>query len=234
MGRRMSPSLYVWSMVSLVERDGPDCQICGEPEHPEKPGGAMTIDHIDGDGEHHTLSNMRRAHRSCNTAEANRNRVNGARSAGRDVAAERASVAAETLAGNGHQMTNGHDSGLPDHLMRLYGEWLNEPKVQVSEREKETGRTGEVREVVDYSKGSPEMQASDLFEVPYLRWLYDQIKRKGKLTKQDAINAGARHVGASTSTTRRYLDKETSSEGGLEVVKDEDRQNIVRLREQES
>ena len=59
----MSPSLYKWSMAELIERDGPDCQICGEPEYADKPGGDITIDHLNGDPEVHTLSNLRRAHR---------------------------------------------------------------------------------------------------------------------------------------------------------------------------
>ena len=75
------------------------------------------------------------------------------------------------------------------------------------------------------------MQANDLFEAPYLRWLYDRLRLAEEITKQDAINAGARLVGSSTSTTRRYLDKETSSEGGLIVVKDErTRQPMIRVR----
>jgi hypothetical protein len=73
---------------------------------------------------------------------------------------------------------------------------------------------------IDYTSGSPEMQATELFETPFRNWI------KAKLTllnhpvlKKELINGGAEEIGCSTATTTRYLAKMTSPEGTLKEVK---------------
>lgn len=83
---------------------------------------------------------------------------------------------------------------------------------------------GTVKRYVDYQAGSTEMAANELMEVPFLLWLEARVvqseqDREGpvsgphRVLKGDAINAGARAMDGSPSTSRKYLDKATSSEG---------------------
>ncbi len=90
------------------------------------------------------------------------------------------------------------------------------------EREKKEGKpaTRMATELIDYTKGSPEMQASFFFQDDFRQWLLDVIAKQGSFLKQDAINAGAEVVGCSPSTSTKYISKLTSSEGPLKETRD--------------
>ena len=76
------------------------------------------------------------------------------------------------------------------------------------------------KEILDYHSGSTEMQANSLFEMSYREWLMNRVATMQEYLKEDAINAGAEQVGCSQLTTRRYLQKLTSSIGPLYETKD--------------
>lgn len=88
------------------------------------------------------------------------------------------------------------------------------------ERERGKPSTKLVREVVDYKRGSSEMQANLLFELQFRRWALERVKDQGGLLKKEAINAGAEIVGCSPTTTAKYLDKLTSAAGPLQEGRD--------------
>ncbi len=66
-----------------------------------------------------------------------------------------------------------------------------------------------------YKEGSSEMKANLLCEVSYRKWLLKEIDTQGGLDKKEAINSGAELVGCSPLTTKRYLEKLTSTGGCL-------------------
>ncbi|MCS4537352.1 MAG: HNH endonuclease [Thaumarchaeota archaeon] len=73
---------------------------------------------------------------------------------------------------------------------------------------------------VDYSKGSPEMQANDFAEDDLRSWLTAHVKSKKRIPYSEAINSGAELFGISPTTSGRYIAKITSSEGPLMRYKD--------------
>lgn len=97
----------------------------------------------------------------------------------------------------------------------------NIPPSDPCERVSEEGQpmTAVAKEDAGYRWGSPEMQANQLFEVAYRRWLLTKVDHTGYY-KTDAINEGAEVVGCSPATTQRYLAKLTSAAGPLEEQKD--------------
>jgi hypothetical protein len=96
------------------------------------------------------------------------------------------------------------------------------PSDPVCVREREEGKpsTRIARQLVDYRQGDSAMQANFLFELDFRMWLLDQVRDRGFIPQDDAINAGAEVVGCSPSTTARYLAKLTSSAGPLKKQKD--------------
>lgn len=79
--------------------------------------------------------------------------------------------------------------------------------------------TSIAKEDAGYRQGSPEMQANQLFEVTFRRWVLEKAREQGYY-KAEAINEGAELVGCSPATTQRYLAKLTSAAGPLEEQKD--------------
>ncbi|MDG6949554.1 MAG: hypothetical protein JRM77_06900 [Nitrososphaerota archaeon] len=79
-----------------------------------------------------------------------------------------------------------------------------------------------LRQTVDYSQGSREMQANGEAEVPYRGWLWGKVVEGGSkgYAKQQAINSGAEKFGVSKQATRDYLDKMLSEEGPFQEVKE--------------
>jgi hypothetical protein len=77
--------------------------------------------------------------------------------------------------------------------------------------------TTQLRQIVDYSGGSKEMQANVEAEVPYRAWLWEKVLEGGKkgYEKKEAINSGAEKWGVSKQATRDYLDKMISAEGPM-------------------
>ena len=72
----------------------------------------------------------------------------------------------------------------------------------------------------NYRQGTPEMQANNLYEVPFRTWLLQQVIASAGYDRTAAINEGAELVGCSTATTVRYLAKLTSPSGPLAVTTD--------------
>ena len=102
-----------------------------------------------------------------------------------------------------------------------------------NEREREIGlaipATQFTKETIDYQSGSTEMQANSLFETKYRKWIIDNVIIKGEFLKEDAINSGAEEVGCSPITTRRYLQKLTSSSGVFYETTNGFGQVVIRL-----
>lgn len=101
------------------------------------------------------------------------------------------------------------------------------------ERERLSGSpTEQVHKIVDYGQGSPEMQVTDLAEDEYRYYVIARIRLQGPIPKREAINAGAERVGINPTTSRRYLDKLTSSEGPLKEYKDPNwRRKMIALKD---
>ena len=88
-----------------------------------------------------------------------------------------------------------------------------------------------LKQWVDYGNGSPEMQVNDHTEEPFIAYLIVRVIREGAVDLKDAVNAGALRVGCSTASTRRYLDRQASSEGLFEEYKEPMmRQKMIRFR----
>jgi len=66
----------------------------------------------------------------------------------------------------------------------------------------------------------PEMIVNLRIESKFRGWVFEKVNTFGKIRYEDALNAGAEHVGASTETIKRYLRKMTSSEGMYSIVND--------------
>jgi hypothetical protein len=94
--------------------------------------------------------------------------------------------------------------------------------VSVCEREEREGRpaTRIAKQDCNYRQGSPEMQANNLYEVPFRTWLLSRLSPAGGYDRTAAINEGAELVGCSTNTTIRYLAKLTSPSGPLAETTD--------------
>ena len=88
--------------------------------------------------------------------------------------------------------------------------------------------TFKARELLDYQRGSLEMKANDIYEVPFINWLYVHLGQHGQILWTDAADGGAQAVGCSPSSTERYLKKLTSFEGPLTRVRNESRQWVVK------
>ena len=95
-------------------------------------------------------------------------------------------------------------------------------RVCVRERMRQEGcsATRVVKTAVDYASGSAEMQAAQLYELPFRRWLMQVLRNTDHVGKEDAIYSGAEITGASITTVDRYLKKLTSSAGPLREARD--------------
>ena len=70
------------------------------------------------------------------------------------------------------------------------------------------------------TQGSPEYQASSLYEPIFRDWVVAQVRANSSLSLREAVNSGAEYTGCSPQTTRRYLEKLVSSLGPLAIVAD--------------
>ena len=78
----------------------------------------------------------------------------------------------------------------------------------------------------------PEMQANRRMEPLFRQWLFKKWMVNKSIRKDEAITAGAEHIGASTETTRRYVAKMTSSEGNYAIRKDALGYEYIHFKEQ--
>ena len=93
--------------------------------------------------------------------------------------------------------------------------------VSVKEREQ-----GEPRSPYRAGFTSSEEQANFMMEPTYRKWLFDQVKRDGSITKDTATAGGAEYLEkkigrGSPATTERYFTKTISREGWLSEGRDE-------------
>jgi hypothetical protein len=101
----------------------------------------------------------------------------------------------------------------------------------VCEREKMGGSTEVTKCLVDYNQGSAEMKASNYLEGKYREYVLNIIKARGSFPTKEAINSGAEHVGFSSVTARRYLEKLMSEAGPLAEINDSTKRNILVFKE---
>lgn len=99
--------------------------------------------------------------------------------------------------------------------------------VCVCERSRGNLSTELSKHLVDYTRGSPEMQANRYYEVRFRQWLLEELDKAGFMVQKDVVNSGAEYVGCSPISAERYLAKLTSSMGVLELKKSELNQTIV-------
>ena len=116
---------------------------------------------------------------------------------------------------NGHK--NGHSPGLVSQVSR--------------EREREKSDAGGLRGVLDYQRGSIEMQANDWYEPVVVQYLAARVKQDRQADYVDTVNAAAELAGCNPTTVKRYLDKKTSSVGQYEIIKDPStKRRVIQLR----
>jgi len=106
-----------------------------------------------------------------------------------------------------------------------------------NEREREIGSaipaTQFTKEIVDYQSGSTEMQANSLFETKFREWIIGKVVAMGEFLKGDAVYSGAEEVGCSPLTTKRYVQKLTSSSGVFYETNNAFGQVVLRLKKKE-
>jgi hypothetical protein len=99
-----------------------------------------------------------------------------------------------------------------------------EENAKARERERTEGQpaTRVVRDNLDYSSGSVEMQANGVYERRFREYVLDEIKERGIISWNDARDDGAELTGCSPKTAERYLDKLKGKRfGPLQLIKDE-------------
>ena len=101
----------------------------------------------------------------------------------------------------------------------------------MSER-KHFDATAELKKRIDYSNGSAEMQVSEA-EIDFRDFIRERVKLLIEYSKKEAINSGAERTGANPQTTRRWLAKLVSDEGEYEEVKNEQKQKVIRMKNQD-
>ncbi len=87
------------------------------------------------------------------------------------------------------------------------------------------------KEQVDYTSGSPEMQANSIFEQRWLDFMHGWIRANGSIPKEEAINGGALIAGCNPTTAGRFLKKYASSMGCFKEIRDSTGVKIVVYRE---
>ena len=77
--------------------------------------------------------------------------------------------------------------------------------------------TVELKNLVNYNDGSPEMQVNEYAELAYRNWLTAAIENSPDrmVSKKQAIYSGAEVTGSSVNACRGYYGKMVSDEGGL-------------------
>jgi hypothetical protein len=105
---------------------------------------------------------------------------------------------------------------------------------RVRERDIFSTPTTIAKELVDYTSGSPEMQANSIFEQKWLDFMHGWIRANGSIPKEESINSGALIAGCNPITTSRYLSKYTSSLSCFKVARDSTGAKVVTYRELET
>jgi hypothetical protein len=123
------------------------------------------------------------------------------------------------------------------HNLEMRKKTLSEHKRLIAEysakneilRERENSHTPTIlaKEIVDYTSGSPEMQANSIFEQKWLDFMHGWIRSNGSIPKEEAINSGALIAGCNPITTARYLSKYTCSMSCFKITRDSTGAKIV-------
>ena len=79
----------------------------------------------------------------------------------------------------------------------------------------------------------PEMIENRRKEPRFRRWVFDKVLANRRIRYEEAINAGAEYIQASSETVKRYLRKMTSSEGMYMIVNDSQGYPYVRLKDED-
>ena len=203
MPNRMNAKTHRQKYRRLRERDGECCVWC-EKQPPEV---SLEIHHINGNKRDHRLGNLQFLCLSCNRKESGQRRARWAASAKLQGSPPR-----QGLARNPSDLREGGEGKNPS-------QWPHDA-------------TLEVRDLVDFQAGSPEMAANDLFEPRFRDWVRDQLSAGRALSKRVAIYEGAEVVGCAAKTTREYLEKMLTLAGDLEEIRGPLRQRIVIFRSQ--
>jgi hypothetical protein len=155
----------------------------------------LTIDHTDNNPDNNDPANLHILCRSCNTAERNRRKSGGRR------------LNTETA---------------PKYVIFLRDSLANKSQVtSVCVREKPDGTTAPApRARSPWAFGTSE-EANRVMEPAYRLWVIETVTRQGRISKADAIHAGAEYlqkrVGrGSPATTERYFRKMISATGCLQ------------------
>ncbi len=78
-----------------------------------------------------------------------------------------------------------------------------------------------VRNAVDFTAGTPQMQANSLYEPTFRNWILGKFEKGAEfLDKEEVINSGAETAGCSVATATTYLKKLTSNAGPLVEQRD--------------
>jgi hypothetical protein len=170
----------------------------------DTPGQKLTLDHLDNDRSNNNFNNLQLLCRPDNTSKENRHRTE--------------LRMAQLL--NGHK--KGHTNG---HVPQGSSE---------REREKLSDEGIGLRGVLDYQRGSIEMQANDWYEPVVIQYLAQRVNQDRQADYADTVNAAAELAGCNPTTVKRYLDKKASSVGQYEIVKDPvSKRRIIQLRGQQ-
>ena len=206
MGNRFSASRHSALYVALVRRDADQCRECGgTPATLGVP--RLTIDHVDGDRTDDSLDNLQLLCRSCNTAKRNRLQADQA-------AAWRSHL--KLMSSEGPPAVMGDQANEPSpgahrpHGGPGKGRRTESERWRFQRRRQEIGDQG----------ASPEFRANRRYEGAWMDWLDLQLDKRGFISVEDAIYAGAARVDCQPQTTWRYVEKWTSFEGHL--LKEED------------
>jgi hypothetical protein len=217
--QRWTTKNYTYAYQALVYRDGEKCALCRRPYESKtskverKHGFGQTvgleIDEKDGNPANHELWNLRLLCRTCNLALG----CGWAGSTGGDMRVVCESICDKPCASMERRAKT---------IKGARGGDCAEENAKERERERNEGHlsTRVVREMVDFSEGSPEMQANSLYEKAFRRFVLDEVRLKCKIAMKDAIGSGSEVCGCSVITAKRYIEKLVSPKGNLQIVID--------------
>lgn len=220
MGRRMPASLSLQRLAEVEERgDEPVCSLCEgkrgaflyPPFRPYQDGDdvqhshAPTWQHRNGNDEDHSLENLERVHRGCNTAERN---ARAAR-AFNDVKAA----------------TNG---STPDHAAG------NVPSIYVYANEKngEDPYSLKLRQNNGYMDPSApaQMRAGARTKPAFRSWLIEHLEQHGTISAKDAVAEGAERTGMDITTIARWMAPMVSKWSGAVEQYEAEGEAMLRLK----
>jgi len=210
--RRFTPTAYEKMYAQLVERDGEQCGHCRFV-----PSGRRRLEmhHLDGDKGNRAFENLALWCKPCNIAEGNTRKKRGTGQTQAALKAQKSGMQKNYPSVGGGEGERGRE-----------GEKTVKKDFSMS-----SNPTKRVRELIDFRRDGASTAANDLYEVPWQEWVLEELRAGRRVTKDDAINAGAFRVGCSPKTTKVYLEKFSSRLGPVEEVRGPDGQRDIVLRQ---